>query len=134
VTHASLWSLRRSPGAPPRRLSAQRRPMRMMRDPAPAAPIRRAQSTGPATRTAPSLTRRPIGDPGDLRSVLTELVLVDLPVDVVVVLEQQERADQGERTVRPAHERGWSALGEHVFVTIRRCADGRARTYVRVRS
>jgi hypothetical protein len=79
------------------------------------------------------LTRWPIGDPVDLRSVLAKLVLVDLPVDVVVVLEQQERAGQGERVARSARERGRSAPGEHVFVTIGRQADGCARTYVRIR-
>jgi hypothetical protein len=79
------------------------------------------------------LTRRPIGDPVDLRSVPAGLVLVDLPVDVVVVLEQQERAGQGERIERSARERGWSAPGEHVFVKIGGRADGYARTYVRIR-
>jgi hypothetical protein len=64
------------------------------------------------------LTRRSIGDPVDLRSVLAELVLVDLPVDVIVVLEQQKRTGQGERIARSARERGWSAPGEHVFVKI----------------
>ncbi len=64
------------------------------------------------------------------------LVLVDLPVDVVVVLEQQERAGQGERPsedrpkpgdtrlrrespfrpARPARERVLSCPWEHVFV------------------
>jgi hypothetical protein len=39
------------------------------------------------TRPYP-LTRRPIGDPVDRRSVPAKLVPVDLPVDVVVVLEQ----------------------------------------------
>jgi hypothetical protein len=80
------------------------------------------------------LTRWPIGDPVDLRSVPARLVLVDLPVDVVVVLEQQERAGQGERIARSAHERGWSAPGEHVFVKIGLRADGSARTYVRIRA
>lgn len=79
------------------------------------------------------LTRVPIGDPVDLRSVLAGLVLIDLPVDVVVVLEQQERAGQGERSARSARERGSSALGEHVFVKIGDRVDGRARTYVRIR-
>jgi hypothetical protein len=31
---------------------------------------------------------------------LAQLVLVDLPVDLVVVLEQQERADEAKRTER----------------------------------
>lgn len=80
------------------------------------------------------LTRWPIEDPVDHRSVLTELVLVDLPVDVVVVLEQQKRTGQRERIARSARERGWSASGEHVFVKIRVRADGCARTYVRIRA
>jgi hypothetical protein len=79
------------------------------------------------------LTRRPLEDPLDPRAVPTGLVLVDLPVDVVVVLEQQERAGQGERVARSAREREWSAPGEHVFVTIGADADGCARTYVRIR-
>jgi hypothetical protein len=54
--------------------------------------------------------RRPFACP------LTELVLVDLPVDVVVVLEQQERAGQGECIAHSAREGGWSAPREHVFV------------------
>ena len=58
------------------------------------------------------------------RLPLAGLVLVDLPVDVVVVLEQQERAGQGERIARSARERGWSAPGEHVFVKIGVRADG----------
>jgi hypothetical protein len=37
-----------------------------------------------------------------------ELVVVDLPVDVIVVLEQQERAGQPERTERALRERGGS--------------------------
>jgi hypothetical protein len=58
------------------------------------------------------------------RASLAGLVLIDLPVDVVVVLEQQERAGQGERIARSARERGWSAPGEHVFVKIGGWADG----------
>jgi hypothetical protein len=43
------------------------------------------------------------------RASPARLVLVDLPVDVVVVLEQQERAGQGERIERSPRERGtWS--------------------------
>ena len=79
------------------------------------------------------LTRRPTGDPVDRPSVPTRLVLVDLPVDVVVVLEQQERTGEGKRIARPARERKWGALGEHVFVKIGARADGCVRTYVRIR-
>jgi hypothetical protein len=70
------------------------------------------------------LTRRPIGDPFDLRSVPAKLVPVDLPVDFIVVLEQQERTGQGERIARSARERGCGAQGEHVFVKIGLRADG----------
>jgi hypothetical protein len=62
---------------------------------------------------------------------LAGFVQVDLPVDVVVVLEQQERADQGERVVRSAREWGWSALGEHVFVKDR---EPRGRTGKNIRT
>jgi hypothetical protein len=61
-------------------------------------------------RLTPSVTDLPVTRP------LAGLVLVDLPVDVVVVLEQQERAGQGERGERSSRERGWSAPWEHVFV------------------
>lgn len=44
------------------------------------------------------------------------LVRVDLPVDLVVVLEQQERAGQPERTKRALRERWLLLGGEHVFV------------------
>lgn len=44
------------------------------------------------------------GSPAQRRSVrmihLKTLVLADLPVDLAVVLEQQERADQAKRTER----------------------------------
>jgi hypothetical protein len=56
------------------------------------------------------------GERSLMRISLAWLVLVDLPVDVVVVLEQQERAGQGERIAHSARERGWSAPWEHVFV------------------
>ncbi len=60
-----------------------------------------------------------------LRPLPASLVLVDLPVDVVVVLEQQERAGQGERSARSARERGWSALGGTCVRKIGGGADGR---------
>jgi len=53
-----------------------------------------------ATRDSPPPQRRPVrmGRRGPL-------VLADLPVDVVVVLEQQERAGQAEGTERALCER-----------------------------
>jgi hypothetical protein len=47
---------------------------------------------------------------------LTQLVLADLPVDLVVVLEQQERADEAKRTERTPPDLRCSSWGEHVFV------------------
>jgi hypothetical protein len=47
---------------------------------------------------------------------LAQLVLADLPVDLVVVLEQQERADEAKRTERALPNRRCSSWGEHVFV------------------
>jgi hypothetical protein len=44
------------------------------------------------------------------------LVPVDLPVDVVVVLEQEERADEAEGTERVLGGCAGSPAGEHVFV------------------
>jgi len=67
-----------------------------------------------------------------IQSTAAGLDLIDLPVDVVVVLEQQERAGQGERVARSPRERGWSAPWEHVFVKIGALADGSIRTYVRL--
>jgi hypothetical protein len=107
-----MWGLRRLSHAYSCRLAAQGCAMRMVHE-------------------CP-LTRWPIGDLVDLRSVLAGLVLVDLPVDIAVVLEQQERAGQGERIARSARERGWSAPWEHVFVKIGMRADGCVRTYVRI--
>jgi hypothetical protein len=64
---------------------AQRRPMRMWPgEDALADRIPPNEFALPATRISPA-----------------GLVLVDLPVDVVVVLKQQERAGQGERIARP---------------------------------
>jgi hypothetical protein len=44
------------------------------------------------------------------------LVPVDLPVDVVVVLEQEERADQADRAERVPGGLEGAWAGEHVFV------------------
>ena len=71
----------------------------------------------PAPRTThaarlgdPLVQRRPV------RMIhLGPLVLVDLPVDVTVVLEQQERANEAKRTERALPQRGCSGR-EHVFV------------------
>jgi hypothetical protein len=58
----------------------------------------------------PSAQRRPMRmlQPG-------LLVLVDLPVDVVVVLEQQERAGKASRTERALRKLRCSRRREHVF-------------------
>ena len=47
---------------------------------------------------------------------LAQLVLADLPVDVVIVLEQQERADEAKRIERAPPGLRCSSWGEHVFV------------------
>jgi len=54
------------------------------------------------------------------------LVPVDLPVDVVVVLEQQERAGQAQGVERALRELGGCLVGEHLFVEGRQ-ALGRSR-------
>ena len=58
--------------------------------------------------------------PAQLRSVRMNrrlmLVPVDLPVDVVVVLEQEERANEAECAERVLRGHGRSRRGEHVFV------------------
>jgi hypothetical protein len=46
-----------------------------------------------------------------------KLVLADLPVDVVVVLEQQERAGDPKGTERALRKLGCELRGEHVFVS-----------------
>jgi hypothetical protein len=48
---------------------------------------------------------------------VAELVLVDLPVDVMVVLEQQERAGHASSTERALRKLCSGRLGEHVFVS-----------------
>jgi hypothetical protein len=45
------------------------------------------------------------------------LVLADLPVDLVVVLEQQERAGHADCTERALRKLGFGPIGEHVFVS-----------------
>jgi hypothetical protein len=47
---------------------------------------------------------------------LRVLVLVDLPVDGVIVLEQQERANHMQRSKQALHERWCVGRTEHVFV------------------
>jgi len=54
---------------------------------------------GPARAQTPA-QRHPVRMNGQ-----TSLVLVDLPVDFAVVLEQQERAGQAERTERALRKR-----------------------------
>jgi len=57
--------------------------------------LRRVRQLAWAPAAEPAAQRR------SMRMIhLGPLVLVDLPVDVVVVLEQQERADQAKRTER----------------------------------
>ncbi len=46
---------------------------------------------------------------------LPRLAAIDLPVDVVVVLEQQERAGEPQGTERALRKRGSGLAGEHVF-------------------
>jgi hypothetical protein len=59
----------------------------------------RSRLAGPSRR-APPAQRRP------MRMVrLKVLVLIDLPVDVVAVLEQQERAGQAKGIERPLGKR-----------------------------
>ncbi len=50
--------------------------------------------------------------------------LVDLPVDLVVVLEQQEGAQQHKRTGRALQDLGCPPSGEHVFVNVGASSDG----------
>lgn len=52
------------------------------------------------------------------RASLAVSVQIDLPVDVIVVLEQQKRTGQRKRIARSARERVRGASGEHVFVKI----------------
>jgi hypothetical protein len=62
--------------------------------------VRRRRLLARAPRCAPPAQRRPMRMYG-----LIGLVLVDLPVDVVAVLEQQERAGQAKRIERPLGKR-----------------------------
>jgi hypothetical protein len=60
------------------------------------------------------------------------LVLVDLPVNVVVILEQQERAGQAQRAKGALGDRAVYG-GEHVFARYARRRTDHMRTRVRVR-
>jgi hypothetical protein len=60
------------------------------------------------------------------------LVLADLPVDLVVVLEQQERAGHADGTERALRKLGCRRAGEHVFVSYERARTDRLRTCVRI--
>jgi hypothetical protein len=60
------------------------------------------------------------------------LVPVDLPVDMMVVLEQEERAYEAEGTERALGDGTVGRVGEHVFVRYDRLRTDRARTCVRV--
>lgn len=66
--------------------------------------------------------------PGQWRPVrvdaLVALRAIDLPVDVIVVLEQQERARQAQRTECALRKFVASCGGEHVFVKIGMPTDG----------
>ncbi len=63
-----------------------------------------------------------------------ELVRADLPVDVVVVLEQKERAGEAQGTERALRKRWAVGSGEHVFAGYGRRRTDRARTCVRAAS
>jgi hypothetical protein len=71
--------------------------------------------------TGPAMCRPVCEHPCSLRCsmrmiYLVQLVLADLPVDLVVVLEQQERADEAKRIERALPDLRCSSWGEHVFV------------------
>ncbi len=69
------------------------------------------------TATCRPVHEHPCSSRRSMRMIyLTQLVLADLPVDLVVVLEQQERADEAKRTERTPLDLRCSSLGEHVFV------------------
>jgi len=63
---------------------------------------------------------------------LRVLVRVDLPVDVVVVLEQEERAGQAQSTECALGKRRCSRWGEHVFAIYGRDRTEAGRTPVRI--
>jgi hypothetical protein len=65
-----------------------------------------------ATRRGPSAQRGSVGMLGVARAFL-----VDLPVDVVVVLEHQEGAGHTKPTERALRKLGSVRWGEHVFVS-----------------
>lgn len=74
--------------------------------------LRRMRQLALATQRGPSAQRRSVR----VRSV-AGLFLADLPVDVVVVLEQQERASHADGTERALRKLGFGRGGEHVFVS-----------------
>lgn len=81
--------------------------------------------------------REPLGDRappqrGPMRMIhLEALLLVDLPVDVVVVLEQQEGANEAKRIERALPQLGCPFGGEHVFVSYEWLRTEAQRTCVR---
>jgi hypothetical protein len=60
------------------------------------------------------------------------LVLADLPVDLVGVLEQQERAGHAYSTERALRKLGFRRAGEHVFVSYEAIRTDSLRTCVRI--
>lgn len=76
----------------------------------------REQLTGPAMCCRP-VYEHPCSQHRSMRMIyLTHLALADLPVELVVVLEQQERADEAKGTERTPLDLRCSSWGEHVFV------------------
>ena len=65
-----------------------------------------------------ALGDHPSAQRGPMRMIhLDSVLLVDLPVDVVVVLEQQEGADEAKRIERALPQSGCPFGREHVFVS-----------------
>jgi hypothetical protein len=76
----------------------------------------RGELTWPAMCCRP-VYEHPCSQRRSMRMIyLAQLVLADLPVDLVIVLEQQERADEAKRIERAPPDRRCSSWGEHVFV------------------
>jgi hypothetical protein len=80
-----------------------------------------------AALDAPSAQRRSVRMQG-----VAWLVLADLPVDLVVVLEQQERTGHAYSTERALRKLGFRRVGEHVFVSYEAVRTDSLRTCVRV--
>lgn len=59
-------------------------------------------------------------------------VQVDLPVDVIVVLEQEERAGETQGTERALREHRFLRFIEHVFAKLEGCSDGRSYEHMYV--